>query len=247
MRFLAVFLCALMLAPLFAQQSGQKGSVLVLKDGREIFLSGSYEVIGDEVQFYDHRGQLTSLQSSQVDIPATEARNEELREGDWQRNDGPYISEVIIEDKRDPADKPPPITPQPRSNMEWYELFQENQDPQVLMDEWQRFQDSVIEETGELPFRVLIGVIFFTMLISFVTNIYIIIKGFEEGLGWGLSMLLSFLCLYPLNMILTFCFILIHLSGNRLKILILWLSFYLAIIGLTIASIIMSFTLPFFG
>jgi hypothetical protein len=241
---LPVLLAALLFClPLAAQVSDTRTptKVIVLKDGRLIGIQGDFEIIETEVFFTDSSGRYLSLPLNRVDLDKTRERNEALARG-----------EPITQGGSQPAQTRKPTIIIPPEQIERSMEAQEQSDDRAFnqAEDWfgqdvpqaediDRIVEDLISEVGEPLLLVLLVGLAITALISLVVSIYLIVEGFHEGMLWGMSLLLTFLCLGPLNVVLTLIFIIGFYRGNRLLVFFLWtLSFWYILASLALFAVL---------
>ena len=228
-----------------------KSGVLVLKTGQAIAIRGDYELTETEVHFTDSHGRYVTLPLSKVNINESNRRNMvSERSG---RVEGPRNQIGAVTKVKRPRDDPAPTETPPASTP-----HQPNSaDGLPALDDWRTLETlsdpmaakELIQNglTNAGPFLLAVFMaLALSLLISFVTHIYILIVAYRDGSFWGLTLTLTYLSTWGsglLNYImgdslpwfltlsiqllhygLVFLFIMAQCHGSRLKYLLLWLS-----------------------
>lgn len=220
----------------FAQNDSR---VLVLKDGRSVAIRGDYEVFGNEVQFTHSNGDFMAIALSKVDLDATDRRNEVLARGEipQENKDG----ESVVERKAptgggrftnigepEPGEEAQPetipgerIADHPIIQDVWKKLKLESDPDQI----WRE----VNREHGETMILVFVGTCLFSVFLALLAHFYLIFRAFQEGLGWGITLLILTFC-FPipiLSFVITAYFIMNYCFPYRLALILLIIFPYL--------------------
>jgi len=224
--------------------------VLVLKDGRSIAIRGDYEVFGNEVQFTHSNGDYMAIGLSKVDLDATDKRNEILARGEVpqeiKKGDGVVERKAPTGGGRftNIGEPEPGETAQP----ETISGDQIAEHP-VVQDVWEKLElegdpgqmwRDVNQEYGETKVLVFAGTFLFCLFLALLVQFYLIFRGFQEGMGWGISLFLLTFC-FPIPIIsfavMTF-FIIHHCFPYRLALtLLLFSPFLVAFAGMAFVLI----------
>jgi len=269
-----------------ALQENARSGVVALQDGRMIAIRGDIEILGDEVQFVDGNGELMSLPLERIDMEKTRSLNARLRgeetpAGSSESDDslfdqvqefkrrggdgrgeptGTFVDDPGSESGTEDEPEPPPEEEPVAGDGFLTDYRMDDFDAKAAYESFRQWLD-------QIEGRALAGVIAFLALLlisslaSFITQIYVIVRSFRDGPGWGLSLLLTFIgpsalsiaySVFPfapafavglasligslLFLLLFVLYISLHCYGMRLKLFLLWLSPVLVLILARLAA-----------
>lgn len=201
---------------LMAQEAQYESGLLVLRDGRVLAIRGDYEVYGDEVRFTDQNGKVMSLPFDKVDLNETDRRNQILREKNRKAQTEANQSEALVDQvERWQRDNP-------QSQDETPKFYRETKADEVLANqdiprqlapyedelkqvfEWVDRRVNTTSRGFVISMYVFLGVMVLAGLVSFITQILLLLKSYQES-GWWFAAL--FIGMFgPLISLIASCF-----------------------------------------
>jgi len=192
-----------------AQAEDYQSGVLVLNDGRILAMRGSYEVLGDEVQFLDDRGERVSLPLKLVDLEKTDEQNRLIRERSVDKtkivDDGSLYSKIMRDKaKREREAKNKPINVNSDNLNQTQDAPQQQATqtrslPNLSAQEVKGQVESIFRDLRDkLPVSTtvliaLAAIIAVLALVSLITEIYILFTSYQDSSAWGLVISIFFL------------------------------------------------------
>jgi len=168
----------------------EESLALILKSGQVMRARGTYALIGDQIQFtLASTGEVMTLDLDRVDLEATRAHNPDFRDtrplfrreardreplGDWV----PRIGDDSDSGSAGPAGTSPPPSSGPAD---------------ARIEELERMVQRVQNEGGIWLFLipVMVLVIGLLSLLSLGVQVYVLVRGFQRGILWGMALLLG--------------------------------------------------------
>lgn len=219
--FPMLILLLLPVAPGIAQVEYQHG-VLVLSDGRTLAIRGEIEVLGDEVQFTDGRGELMVLPLDRVDLDETKRRNDAIRSKSSADSpvtpDGSLFSEVtnyqlqekkegkkteIVMEQVNPAPQSKRMAPSlpAADQMDLQDIPTLSIVDQEQAQQWiEKLQEKISQAPGFAWALAVAGILLAIFgLMSFIVQIYLIFIATREGFLWWAPLFVCFVGPLVLN------------------------------------------------
>ena len=253
-----------LLGMLLSFQEEHDISVLVLRDGRHIATIGPYSIKGDWVHFTLENRAFVKCHLDKVNLSATDRENEKLQK---------ILKDV--KSKRELYDQVEAYKRSIKGGSGSGIFIPVDEDERTrpsleLGDVKKRFERMKynIPEEERTAIAVVAILVLLSMLVSWGVEIYLVVKAFSQGFGWGLTILggtLTYLasnaviyyftyknpdsslgCLtqitvavFGLGLFITkLVFIIRYCRGYRLRIIFLWFFPFFFIIGLYLCAIL---------